>query len=136
MNTNKSVTATGAYVTTVTSQSNPLAYLKAIATLIGSIATALLGVFTADTTIGKVLTVIAIIATCIVTWAIPNAPVVPDDVIVATDEGDYDNGYTYEESGGLPFPTDADESALYGKPGTALNEGDAGDYSAGSPDRH
>lgn len=125
-------------VTTVTSQANPLAYLKAIATLIGTIVTGLLGIFTADTTIGLVLTVVGIIATSIATWVVPNALVVP----VVTDEGevvgdeDTDDGYTYEESGGLPFPTDADESALYGKPGTALrDEGDTGLYSDRDPNR-
>lgn len=125
-------------VTTVTSQTNPLAYMKAIATLVGSVATGLLGVYAADTTVGKALTVIAIVATCIVTWVVPNALVVP----VVTEEGEVigedatDDGYTYEESGGLPFPSDADESALYGKPGTALNEGDMGLYSDRDPNRH
>ena len=64
-------------VTTVTSQSNPLAYLKAIATLVGTIVTGLLGVYTADTEVGKVLVIVSIVATAITTWVIPNAIVVP-----------------------------------------------------------
>lgn len=104
-------------VKTVTSQSNPLAYLKAIATLIGTIATALLGVYTADTPVGKVLTIASIIATAIATWVVPNALVIPA-TIETEDEGlveveDTDNGLSYEESGGLPFPADADEPTLY-----------------------
>lgn len=47
---------------------------KAWVALIGSIATALLGVFTSDTTIGQVLTVVAVIATAVVTYAVPNTP--------------------------------------------------------------
>lgn len=121
MSTNKSITATGAYVTTVTSQSNPLAYLKAIATLVGTIVTGLLGVYTADTSVGKVLVIVSIVATAITTWVVPNAPVVPDDVIIGT-ETDVDDGLTYEESGGLPFPTDGDEGALYGKSGTLRSD--------------
>lgn len=49
-----------------------LPYLKAYAALVGAIATALLGVYTADTTVGQWLTVIAVVTTAIVTWAIPN----------------------------------------------------------------
>ncbi len=45
---------------------------KAYAALIGSICTALLATFTADTTVGKVLTVAAIIATAVATFAVPN----------------------------------------------------------------
>jgi hypothetical protein len=47
---------------------------KAYAALVGSIATALLAVYTADTTIGQVLTVLSIIATAFGTWAVENAP--------------------------------------------------------------
>ena len=47
---------------------------KTYAALVGSIVTALLGVFTADTTVGKVLTVIAVIATAFATYQIPNSP--------------------------------------------------------------
>lgn len=49
-------------------------YLKAYAALIGSMCTALLGVFTADSTAGKVLTVASILATTFVTFRVPNAP--------------------------------------------------------------
>lgn len=49
-------------------------YAKAYAALIGSIATALLAVYTADTEVGKILTVVAIIATAVGTWAVPNSP--------------------------------------------------------------
>ena len=46
---------------------------KAYAALVGSICTGLLGVDAADTTVGQVLTVIAIVATAVVTWRVPNA---------------------------------------------------------------
>jgi hypothetical protein len=49
-------------------------YAKAYAALAGAIATALLGVFAADTTVGKVLTVVAVIATCVATYRVPNQP--------------------------------------------------------------
>lgn len=117
------------HVTTVTSQANPLAYAKAIATLVGSIATGLLGVYAADSVVGRVLTVIAIIATAIVTWVVPNALVVPaitDEGEVVGDENDTDDGLSYEESGGLPFPTDAAEPALY----------DHDNYGEGNPERY
>ena len=45
---------------------------KAYAALIGSVATALLGIFTADTTVGLVLTCIAAVATTVATFAVPN----------------------------------------------------------------
>lgn len=48
-------------------------YAKMYAALIGSIATALLGVYTADTKVGQVLTVVSVIATAIATFAVPNA---------------------------------------------------------------
>lgn len=47
-------------------------YLKAYAALVGAIATALLGVYTADTEVGRVLTVVSVVATAVVTWAVPN----------------------------------------------------------------
>lgn len=50
----------------------PAEYAKAIAALIGSICTALLGIFTADTQLGQVLTVVAVIATAVATFQIPN----------------------------------------------------------------
>lgn len=54
--------------------SNPMQYAKAYAALIGSIATALLGVYAADTTVGQILTVVAVVATAVATFAIPNTP--------------------------------------------------------------
>lgn len=46
--------------------------IKAYTALLGSIATALLAVFTADSTVGQVLTVVAVIATAVGTWAVEN----------------------------------------------------------------
>lgn len=46
---------------------------KAVAALVGTIATALLAVFTADTKVGQVLTVLSVAATAFATWRIPNA---------------------------------------------------------------
>jgi FtsH-binding integral membrane protein len=46
---------------------------KAYAALVGSVATALLGVYAADTPVGKVLTVLAVVATAFGTWAVENA---------------------------------------------------------------
>lgn len=49
---------------------------KAWVALAGAIATALLGVFTASTSVGQILTIIAVVATAVVTYATPNtAPV-------------------------------------------------------------
>lgn len=45
---------------------------KAYIALAGTIATALLGVYAADTTVGQVLTVVAVVATAVTTWAVPN----------------------------------------------------------------
>ena len=123
-------------VTTVTSQTNPLAYMKAIATLVGTIATGLLTEFGPGGTLGVWLTVVVVVATAITTWVVPNALVVP----AVTDEGEVvgdeetDDGLTYEESGGLPFPTDADESALYGD--GADRGSDHDDYGSGNPGRY
>lgn len=49
-------------------------YLKAYAALIGSAATALLGIYTADTQVGKILTVVSVLATVVATWAVPYVP--------------------------------------------------------------
>lgn len=49
---------------------------KAVAALVGSVATALLAVYASDTPVGKVLTVVAIVATAVGTWAVPNQPAV------------------------------------------------------------
>jgi hypothetical protein len=48
---------------------------KAYIALIGSIATALLGIYTADTTVGQVLTVVTVVATAFATWRVPNKPI-------------------------------------------------------------
>lgn len=45
---------------------------KAYVAFVGAVATALLGVFTGDTTVGQVLTVIVVIATAITTYQVPN----------------------------------------------------------------
>jgi hypothetical protein len=65
---------------------------KAYVALGGAIATALLGVFAADTVVGQVLTVVAVIATAVATWATPNAA--PDKVEggVMRNENGYTNG--------------------------------------------
>lgn len=47
--------------------------LKAYVALVGSIATALLAVYAADSTAGRVLTVVSVVATAVGTWAVPNA---------------------------------------------------------------
>lgn len=52
-----------------------LPYLKAYAALLGSICTGLLAVYTGDTEVGKVLTVVSIIATTVATFAVPNLDV-------------------------------------------------------------
>ena len=59
-----------------------LPYLKTYAALVGAIATALLGVYAADTEVGKVLTVLAVVATAVTTWAVPNK----DPLAVKQDE--------------------------------------------------
>jgi len=48
---------------------------KAYVALAGAIATALLGVFTADSRVGQVLTIVAVVATAVGTWAVPNGGV-------------------------------------------------------------
>lgn len=50
---------------------------KAYAALVGSVATALLGVYAADTKVGQVLTVVSIVATAVATWRVPNKPAEP-----------------------------------------------------------
>ncbi|KAA1376373.1 hypothetical protein [Aeromicrobium fastidiosum] len=47
---------------------------KAVAALVGSVATALLAVYASDTPVKKVLTVVAIVATVVGTCAVPNRP--------------------------------------------------------------
>jgi uncharacterized membrane protein YidH (DUF202 family) len=48
------------------------AYLKAYAALVGAVATALLGLYAADTQLGRILTVVAAVATAVATYAVPN----------------------------------------------------------------
>jgi len=50
-----------------------LANAKAYAALIGSICTGLLAVYASDSTVGQILTVVAILCTALGTWAVPNA---------------------------------------------------------------
>lgn len=51
----------------------PLESAKAYVALVGTIATALLAVFAADTPVGQVLTIVAIVATAVATFRVPNA---------------------------------------------------------------
>lgn len=53
-------------------QDHVLSSLKAYAALVGSIATALLGIY-ADSKTGHVLTVIAAVCTAVGTWVVPNS---------------------------------------------------------------
>lgn len=54
---------------------NPISgYAKAWVALVGTVATALLGVFAADSAAGQILTVVAVIATTVATLAVRNAP--------------------------------------------------------------
>lgn len=46
---------------------------KAYVALVGACATALLGVFAADTPVGQVLTILSVLATAFGTWAVENA---------------------------------------------------------------
>ena len=50
-----------------------LANAKAYVALAGSIATALLAVYGPETQVGRVLTVVTVVATAFGTWAVPNA---------------------------------------------------------------
>lgn len=68
-----------------------LTNLKAYAALVGSTATALLAVFTTDTLVGQVLTVCAVLATVVGTWAAPyitedSAGLDQADAILITEE--------------------------------------------------
>lgn len=73
----------------------PLEAAKAYIALLGTIATALLAVFTADTTVGKVLVVISVVATAVATYKVPNAEVAPE-----YDEGDADIDTRYDGHAG------------------------------------
>lgn len=63
---------------TVSSKTNPLAYLKAIVGLIGAVGSALLAVYGPDTEVGQILNVVVVIATAVAIYLTPNAPVVPN----------------------------------------------------------
>ena len=51
-----------------------LAYAKAYAALVGSVATALLGIYAADSQVGKLLTVVAAVCSAVAVARIPNTP--------------------------------------------------------------
>ena len=55
---------------------------KAYAALVGAIATGLLGVYAADSTVGQILTVASIVATAVATWRVPNLDVSPSQPIL------------------------------------------------------
>lgn len=57
----------------------PLEAAKAYVALVGSIAVGLLAVYGPETVVGQVLTVVAIIATAIATFVVPNADAEPVD---------------------------------------------------------
>lgn len=98
----------------VTSKTHPLASLKAYASLAGVIATAMLGTFAADSTIGLILTLAAAVATAIATYVVPNADVVPP-VGAEPDEPYTDDGFDDVEA-------DADDAPLVpGEPEFADN---------------
>lgn len=96
-----------------------LKYLKAIASLIGAVGTALLALYTDNET----LTIIVAVATAVTTWAVPNidvaeaeeqSPPVEDSLIFgdsdAVEEADYDYGIVYADAtepdvGDLPTDT-------------------------------
>lgn len=61
---------------------------KAYVALVGSICTALLAVFAADTTVGQILTVLSVIATAVGTYKVPNADSVEGDAYPAEDGRD------------------------------------------------
>lgn len=52
---------------------HPLEAAKAYVALVGTIATALLAVYSPETPVGHWLTVLAIVATAVATFAVPNA---------------------------------------------------------------
>jgi hypothetical protein len=56
---------------------NVLANAKAYAALIGSVATALLGITAGNSQIGAVLTVVLAVCTAVATWTVPNSAPVP-----------------------------------------------------------
>lgn len=50
-----------------------LKYAKAIAAFVGSLTTALLGIYGPDTSFGAALVVVAAVATVVATYQVPNA---------------------------------------------------------------
>lgn len=86
----------------VSSPADIRANLKAIATLVGGIASALSALFAADSTEGKVLTILVVIASAIVTWAVPNAEVIKPGANPSGQE--YPDGFD---------PNDRDEDETY-----------------------
>lgn len=116
-------------ITIVSSQSNPLAYLKAIATLVGTIVTGLLGIYASDTPVGQVLLVVSVIATAVATWTVPNAlvegtpaaNVVIDAAVNSISSGDEGDLFTASVEGD-PAPYDP------GAPGHGYAEGDPNRY--------
>lgn len=131
-------------VTTVTSQTHPLAYAKAIVALVGTVATALLGLYAADTEVGKVLMVISVIATAVGTWFTANAPVIgPGDPLLVNSVGDGEEGsilYVDAEDGIEPYdpgaPLHGQTEPLH-QPGSDADGfgGDAPTPEAGNPHR-
>lgn len=67
---------------------------KAYVAFVGSVAVALLGVFTGDTTVGQILTVVVVIATAITTYQVPNQRP------VLNKSGTKRNEYGYVHGGG------------------------------------
>lgn len=113
----------------VDSQANPLAYLKAIAALVGTLATTLLGTYASDTTFGKILTIVAALATAIGTYVVPNAEVVQ----INDDEGEPDD-LSYSDLGGNEFPVyEGDGGPVYED---VHEPGDVGHPSDGDPGRY
>lgn len=83
-----------------------LPYLKAYAALLGSICTGLLAVYTGDTEVGKVLTVISIVATTVATFAVPNldpAGEHQDESVQPDNFEDYGDDALLDGHGGLPY---------------------------------
>jgi hypothetical protein len=52
---------------------NALTYSKAIAAFVGSLTTALLGIYGPETKVGAALVVVAAVATVVATYRLPNA---------------------------------------------------------------
>jgi len=92
--------------TIVTSKTDIRANAKAIATLVGGIITGLAAFYGPDSAIGGILPVLTIIATAVVTWATPNAQVVPT--------GTNPSGQAYEDGFDPDAATEDGEPYDYG----------------------